>query len=211
MGEIESLVEGYRVFYQKYFLSGDTLFRELTRTGQSPKTMIIACSDSRVDPSIIMNSEPGDIFVVRNVANLVPPFEADESGLHGVSAALEFSVRILEVKNILVLGDSDCAGIHALMHDEVIQNTDFIGKWMSVAKAAAEKTRANNPDLDDLQLQHTCEKESVLLSLGNILTFPWIKSRVENGEIKLHGWYFSMEQGHLLEFNPEKGDFDNIV
>ena len=210
MAEVNVLIEGYRAFYKRYFASGDTLYRELVKTGQSPMTLIIACSDSRVDPSILMNAEPGDIFVIRNVANLVPPYEIDDAGLHGVSAALEFAVRILEVEHIVIVGHSNCAGIQTLLNSDKIQHTDFIGKWMDVAKPAKEKTLNAVPDASKSVLQHTCEKESVLLSLDNLLTFPWIKSIVERGNLKLHGWYFSLEDGHLHEYNPNKAMFEAI-
>lgn len=210
MAEIQALLQGYREFYNVYFASGDHLYKELTKVGQSPKTLIIACSDSRVDPSIITNSEPGDIFVIRNVANLVPPYEIQESGRHGVSAALEFAVCILEVKHIVILGHSGCAGIHALLHSDRMADTDFIGSWMDIAKPAKEKTIKHAENMNEVTLQHHCEQESILLSLDNLLTFPWIKSRISSGALKLHGWYFSLEEGHLHEYNPQRAVFEQI-
>lgn len=210
MAEVSKLIDGYREFYRKYFASGDTLYQKLTNVGQSPKTLIIACSDSRVDPSIVTNATPGEIFVVRNVANLVPPCDIDSDTLHGVSAALEFAVRFLKVKHIVVLGHSGCAGIQALLDSSNIGPTDFIGKWMDAAKPAKEMALNNNPNAGKDMLQHQCEKENVLLSLNNLLTFPWVKSRVENGQLKLHGWHLHLENGTLQQYNPTSAAFENI-
>lgn len=211
MAKVEVLIKGYREFYKKYFLSGKTLYKELTEVGQFPKTLVVSCSDSRVDPSIIMSAEPGDIFVIRNVANLVPPYEKDEDSLHGVSAALEFAVSVLKVENIVVMGHSNCAGISALLNSETLQHTDFIAKWVGVAAKAKEKTLENNKGAEKPVLQKCCEKESILLSLGNLLTFPWIRDKVENGSLKLHGWYFTLEDGSLQEYDPNEDGFGVIA
>lgn len=211
MAEVKALIEGYRKFYARYYASGDPLYRDLAQHGQSPKTLIIACSDSRVDPSIITESGPGDIFVVRNVANLVPPYAPDVTTLHGVSAALEFAVRILQVKHIVILGHSNCAGIGALMEPGKTDNTDFIGMWVNIAAKAREKTLAEcRPDESPREIQHRCEKESILLSLSNLTGFPWVREKVEAGTLKLHGWYFSMDQGHLMEYDPRAGQFQAV-
>lgn len=209
MAEIRTLLNGYREFYKKYYTSGNTLYRDLTRHGQSPKTLIIACSDSRVDPSIITESGPGDIFVVRNVANLVPPYQVGDSSLHGVSAALEFGVRILDVNHVVVLGHSHCAGVKALLEPGRTDHTDFIGRWVNIAAKAREKAVATQPSHDE-PLQHRCEKECILLSLQNLTEFPWIQSKIQAHELKLHGWYFSIEDGKLLEYNPQQGAFTAI-
>lgn len=207
MAKIEKLIEGYQRFYKKYFTSNDTLYQTL-KEGQSPKTLIIACSDSRVDPSIISDADPGDIFVIRNVANLVPPYAPHDEGLHGVSAALEFAVRVLQVENIVVLGHSKCAGVHTLLHPESIDASDFIGKWVSVGEEA--KTNAYQKALQNEKedsLNPTCEKEVILLSLKNLMTFPWIKERVNSDSLTLHGWYFPIDDGCLHQYNPETGEF----
>ena len=211
MAEIENLIDGYQRFYQKYFTSGDTLYQGLAKAGQSPKTLIIACSDARVDPSIITNAEPGDIFVVRNVANLVPTYEVGDHGQHGVSAALEFAVCVLQVKHIVVLGHTHCAGIQTLVSANGIQDTDFIGKWMDIAKSAKEKAiQQCQPNDSEHNIQHICEKEAIQLSLHNLLTFPWIRKKVEEGWLTLHGWYFSLSDGSLQQFNPNNASFERI-
>ena len=211
MAKIEKLLEGYQRFYKKYFSSNDTLYQTLEQKGQSPKTLIVACSDSRVDPSIISDADPGDIFVIRNVANLVPPYEPDDKGLHGVSAALEFAVRVLNVENIVVLGHSKCAGVNTLLHPESIETSDFIGQWVSIgeeAKAKAhEKTKVSKTENI---LNQVCEKEVILLSLKNLMTFPWIKDRIDAGTLTLHGWYFPIHNGCLHQYDAETKEFQPI-
>lgn len=207
MTDVSTLINGYREFYQKYFVEDNRLYRDLAQ-GQSPKTLIIACSDSRVDPSIITNCAPGDIFVIRNVANLVPPFQIDETGYHGVSAALEFAVRILKVENIVVLGHSNCAGIKALRDNTTIQGTDFIGQWVGIAEAAREKL--DNSQTEE-SVQHQCEKEGILLSLENLKTFPWIAEAVQANQLKLHGWYFKLSEGSLHEYVADEQIFKAVA
>ena len=210
MAEVKRLIEGYKEFYKNYYLSGSTLYESLTKDGQSPKTLVIACSDSRVDPSIITNAEPGDIFVIRNVANMVPPFIDGNTGIHGVSAALEFAVCILQVKHVVVLGHSHCAGVGALLDRESVRQRDFIGKWVDIGQTAKERTLANNPGKEPKDLQHECERECILHSLDNLLTFPWLKKRVEEKSLKLHGWYFSIGNGELEEYDPTVSKFISI-
>ncbi|PCI38154.1 MAG: carbonic anhydrase [Thiotrichales bacterium] len=209
MSNIEDLTEGYRKFYKKYFVSDDKLYRELAK-GQAPKTLVIACSDSRVDPAIIMNAKPGDIFSIRNVANLVPPYKSNDPGLHGVSAALEFGVCILKVENIVILGHSNCAGIKALLGGNNIEQTDFIHNWVEIALTAKNKVVSNSTQDTEQTLQHNCEQESILLSLNNLMTFPWIKEKVATGELTLHGWYFSLHNGQLHACNPGKDFFEKL-
>lgn len=211
MAEVKALIEGYRRFYKKYYSSGNPLYHDLSVHGQSPKTLIIACSDSRVDPSIITEAGPGDIFVVRNVANLVPPYDPVSAGFQGVSAALEFAVRFLEVRHIVVLGHTRCAGIRALVENNRTEDTDFIGRWVNIASKAREKTLSERkPDESEEDLCRRCEQDSILLSLSNLTEFPWIKDKVVGGRLKLHGWYFCMDEGALKEYNPKTGCFEVI-
>jgi carbonic anhydrase len=172
--------------------------------------MIIGCSDSRVDPAILTNCAPGDIFTVRNVANLVPPCEHDGT-LHGVSAALEFAVCHLGVEHIIVLGHSQCGGINALMTGSCDCSHDsFISRWMSIATPAREKVLAELPGKDMNLQQRAAEQASILLSLENLHTFPWIDQRVEQGVLSLHGWYFDLGSGDLLEYKSASGTFEKL-
>jgi len=172
--------------------------------GQSPKTLILSCSDSRVDPSIITDANPGDIFVIRNVANLVPPCQDSNNTYHGVSAALEFGVKVLKVNHIVVVGHSGCAGIRTLVEtDSDEKNFDYVNDWVKIAKEAKAKSLSQDAE----PATTCCEKEAVLVSLSNLLSFPWIKERVESQDLKLWGWYFSVKDGSLSEYDPNVEKF----
>jgi carbonic anhydrase len=210
MTEIDKLIDGYKRFRGNYFESDEQLFEQLSQ-GQAPDTLVIACSDSRVDPAIIMDCKPGDLFVIRNVANLVPPYETG-GGYHGVSSALEFGVRALNVKHIVVLGHQYCGGINALLNGVVgIEGTQFIQPWVNMAHAAREKVLTTMPDAPKQEQLCACEMESVLISLNNLLTFPWIKQRVDQGELMLHGWHFNIEKGILTAYDPAAAEFKPLV
>jgi carbonic anhydrase len=194
---MDKLLNGYARFRDGYWKRHKSRYATLARDGQAPATMVIACSDSRVSPELIFDVEPGEIFVVRNVSNLVPPY-APDFGTHGTSAALEFAVTALHVKTIAVLGHSQCGGIRALMHGPKGDHGDFIEAWMSIAHTARARV-CDSPeapaDFDSLCAQ--CERESIRVSLANLLTFPWIKSRVEDGALTLSGLHFNVETGAL--------------
>lgn len=210
MKDIERFIGGFRRFRANYFGPEASHFEPL-KQGQSPKTMLIGCSDSRVDPAILTNCVPGDIFTVRNVANLVPPFE-ENGGQHGVSAALEFAVCHLEVEHIIVLGHSGCGGISALMAGTCgCKGGGFISRWMSIATPARERVLAELPDKDPALQRRAAEQAALLLSLENLHTFPWIAERVARGALSLHGWYFDIAAGELLEYRPERGAFEQIT
>lgn len=200
MQDINKFIAGFKQFQRSYFGENQELFDKLKQS-QQPRTLIISCCDSRVDPAILTRSEPGDLFVVRNVANLVPPCEVG-GGHHGISAALEFGVCSLGVKHIIVLGHSQCGGIRALMEDSYgSEEGGFISQWMNIAEPAREKVRRELPHKPfDLQAR-ACEQAAILLSLENLLSFPWIAQRVSNGTLSLHGWYFDMSQGELLGYD----------
>lgn len=190
---MERLLEGFRRFRENYDREHRQVFEELARRGQSPSAMVIACSDSRVDPQLIFGTGPGEIFVVRNVANLIPPYEPDGYH-HGTSAALEFAVRTLRVPNIIVMGHTRCGGVSALLERRNGAPDDFVGTWMDIAQPAREralKAAGGHPE----HLQHLCEHETIKVSLENLLTFPWIRERIEAGNLQLHGWYFDIETG----------------
>ena len=205
MEDIQRMLKGFRKFRNAYF-SGMSEFYQKLSQGQQPKTLVIACSDSRVDPALITSSRPGELFVIRNVANLVPPYEAD-SHFHGVSSALEYAVKILQVEHIVVLGHSNCGGIRVLMEADDNVDGEFLGRWMSIAAAAREevKTKLSHKPME-LQLQ-ACEEAALLLSIENLLSFPWIRARTEAGNLFIHGWYFDMNRGELLNYDPESDSF----
>ncbi len=192
---MKQLFAGYDRFRQGYLHRNRETFATLARDGQSPPAMVIACSDSRVAPELIFDCAPGEIFVVRNVSNLVPPY-APDTGNHGTSAALEFAVTGLNVKTIAVLGHTLCGGIRALMQGP--GDGDFIHSWMKIAEPARVKI-CDDPEIssDFNERCNACEKEAIRVSLRNLLSFPWIKSRVESGTLTLTGLHFNVETGSL--------------
>lgn len=208
MAEIEELLQGFRRFRTKYFLENRDLFNNLAAHGQSPKTMVIGCSDSRVDPAIIMDAAPGDLFVVRNVANLVPPSETG-GVYHGTSAALEYAVRHLQVKNIVVLGHAQCGGIQALMEGNE-ERDGFIGAWVKIAARARDKVLERWPGIGQELQQRACERASILVSLDNLMSFTFIKDAVEAGRLQLFGWYFNIGNGELLQYDSDKRHFHDL-
>ena len=207
----QNLIEGFHRFREQHFTDSDTLYRQLVQEGQAPKILVVACCDSRVDPALVLNCAPGDLFVIRNVANLVPPAESRSGGRHGTSAALEFGVRILGVEHIIVLGHAHCGGIHALMSGHQTDNDDsFINSWMRLAKDARTRTEQALPDAAPEDLARACEQHAILDSLDNLMTFPWIRERVEQGKLTLHGWYFDIECGELLGYNQTSRKFEAL-
>jgi carbonic anhydrase len=196
---MQTLMEGHARFRKGYWSRHKKRFAELAQKGQAPGAMVIACSDSRVSPEVIFDVAPGEIFVVRNVSNLVPPY-APDTGNHGTSAALEFAVTALNVRTVVVLGHSQCGGIRALMRGPAGDHGDFIESWMAIAHPARALV-CDAPDapgdFDTMCAQ--CELESIRVSLANLLTFPWIESRVTAGTLTLAGLHFNVQSGELKE------------
>ena len=204
------LVDGYRAFLAGGLRAEQDRYRELAQSGQSPEVMVIGCCDSRCSPEVIFNSRPGELFVVRNIANLVPPYAPDAQA-HGVSAALEFGVMALRVKHIVVLGHAQCGGIKAFAEDaEPLTPGDFIGNWMKLMTPAAEKIgpRGSRP-MDEYPT--LLEQANVALSLDNLMTFPRLRTKVERGDIRLHGAYFGVATGQLSVRDPASGKFTQVA
>ncbi len=209
MEDIARLIAGFRRFQQNHFRGDTELFDQLKK-GQQPNALVIGCSDSRVDPAILMDCAPGDLFVVRNVANLVPPYEPD-AGYHGVSAALEYAVCTLKVTHIIVMGHSQCGGINGLMQGVGDGQGEFLGRWVNIAAPARTEVLHGLPGKSAEIQQRACEQAAILLSLDNLLTFPWLRQRVDQGDLLLHGWYFDLVKGELLSYEAEKAAFQSLV
>ncbi|HVG50448.1 MAG TPA: carbonic anhydrase, partial [Xanthobacteraceae bacterium] len=179
-------------------------------SGQQPEIMVIGCVDSRVSPEVIFDAAPGELLVVRNVANLVPPYEPDRNSQHGTSAALEFGVQALRVKHIVVLGHAFCGGIRAFADEqEPLSPGDFIGRWMSQIAPAAE--RLGHRHEHDHEYLHKLELAAIELSLQHLMTFPCVRILVERGKLQLHGAYFGVASGKLLVRDPVTGTFEPVV
>ena len=213
MRSIPELVEGYREFVNATWPRQAALYRALAEKGQSPRTMIVACCDSRADPATIFNAKPGGLFVVRNVANLVPPFEP-HGNFHGTSAALEFAVTTLNVEHIVVLGHARCGGIAAFL-DGLHRHggaQGFIARWLEILNGArVEDLAARQSETDAVAPQQAMEHAGIHLSLENLTEFPFVKERLAEGRLSLHGAYFDIANGALLSLDPESGAFEPVT
>lgn len=198
---IDSLIAGFRAFRARYYEQRPERMAELAARGQSPAVMVIACSDSRVDPALLLGAEPGELFIVRNVANLVPPY-APDSNYHSTSAALEFAVRDLKVRHIIVLGHSACGGIAALRAAAAgaPAEREFIAAWMEIA-ASACRCGDDAAPADQQSVEH----EGIRISLRNLRSFPWVDARVRAGELTLAGWWVDLVGGRLCRVEPDGG------
>ena len=208
---LAKLMVGFRRFREKYFLErddvGSSIYQKLAASGQTPKTLLIGCSDSRVDPAILTGASPGEIFVVRNVANLVPPCEHSAHGFHGTSSAIEFAVMNLKVENIVILGHRQCGGIRALVNGATENPESFIGRWMSIAEKARQKVMHDYPNGDEETLWRHAEMEAIKVSLENLRSFPFVREAIRAKNLNLIGVYFDLEQGQLWEYEDVSGQF----
>jgi len=206
----QRLIDGYNAFAAGRLQREQDRYRELAERGQSPQIMVIGCCDSRVSPEVIFDAGPGELFVVRNVANIVPPYAPDERA-HGVSAALEFGVGALRVKHIVVLGHAHCGGVKAYAEDaEPLSPGDFIGNWMKLMRPAAQKVgpRGERSHADHLT---RLEQANVVNSLDNLMTFPRLAKLIKSGKIATHGAYFGVASGDLSVLDKASGEFRRVV
>lgn len=183
------ILNGYQSFRKKYAIGDSSVMQSLSHYGQKPDIMVVACCDSRVDPALILQCDPGDLFVARNVANIVPPYEKDEAH-HGTSAALEFGVCFLNVKHLILLGHSQCSGIQTLLNKASSQD-DFISNWVSVI----DTNQIHSDDSDE------CAKSALKQSYENCLGFPWIQEKVTRGELDIHLWFFDIKKGQIFSYS----------
>ncbi len=190
------ILNGYHTFREKYVHDDASILQQLADHGQKPEVMVVSCCDSRVDPALILQCDPGDLFVVRNVANIVPPFEGDH-GHHGTSAALEFGINFLQVEHLILLGHSQCGGIQALLSDAEVFKSDFIGSWVELIRSESD-LGCSCDDYAKIALQK---------SYQNTQTFPWILEKIKKGKLKVHLWFFDIKQGEILNFNFQQNQF----
>lgn len=205
------LIAGFRRFREEHFADDDALYKQLVQDGQTPKILVVACCDSRVDPALVLDCAPGDLFVIRNVANLVPPAESRGGGRHGTSAALEYGVRVLGVEHIIVLGHAHCGGIRSLLKGGGAgEQATYINSWMRVAEEAQKKVDSEMPEAAFEERERACEQQAILSSLDNLMTFGWIRDGVATGKLALHGWYFDIEHGQLLRYDTTTREFQSV-
>jgi carbonic anhydrase len=203
------LVEGYRGFRHTRFRRERDHYARLAESGQQPRTLMIACVDSRVAPEVVFDADAGEMLVVRNVANLVPPYQPD-AGYHGTSAAIEFAIRNLEVSHVVVLGHASCGGIHAFRQNRLngvdVAHGDFVARWMDMI-APATKLALTCDGVDPLQDQTAMELVAIRQSLINLRTFPWLAQREAAGEVGLHGAWFDVADGSMRVLDESQGEF----
>ena len=204
----ESLTDRYRRFHHRIFVPNADQYEELATFGQNPEIMIISCCDSRVDPETIFNAMPGELFVARNVANLIPPYELGGK-FHGVSAALEFAVLNLRVKHVVVMGHANCGGVKAALDQSAAIQTEsmFISRWMSMLDEARLSVLASHQTKSNAEKLDALEKEGVKTSIKNLRSFPFVREREEKGKLNLHGAHFDISSGVLSILNHSRGEF----
>ncbi|MCX5921839.1 MAG: carbonic anhydrase [Candidatus Dependentiae bacterium] len=211
--EIKKLIDGNKQFRKKFFSPESTLFRELVLHGQKPKTMIIACSDSRVDPAMTFDCQPGELFVLRNVANLIPPYE-DSDTYHSTSAALEFAADFLEVEHIIIFGHTQCGGIQALLESNTLffdkKSHGFITKWMELARPARDRVTKEHVTATLEEKITLCEQYALINSLHNLYSFPLIQQRIQEGKLAIHAWYFDLETGIIHTYDQQKNNWNPL-
>ena len=206
MQNFHELIQGFHNFKEEYFLREREFFSALVH-GQSPKTLVIACCDSRVDPAILMGCRPGDLFVVRSIAAIVP--NEEQAGEHdAVVSAVEYGVKHLDIRNIIVMGHSNCGGIHGLLHPSTVAKERYISRWLCLAHPVLEELEHEDPDEPAPIRARRCEEGAVLMSIDNLLSYDWIKSRVDAGTLELHALYYDMADGMMNVWNPVKEDFE---
>jgi len=208
MHDVNILLKGFRRFQQHYFDRNPELFDRLFTEGQHPRALMVACCDSRCDPGILTDSEPGDLFVVRNVANLVPPY-IQATSYAGTTSAIAFAICNLGVEHVIVMGHAKCGGIRALLENKPPESDEerLITKWLGIAEDARQYVLKELPGKSQEIQTRACEQASILKSLENLMSYPWISRRVNEGKLALHGWYFDMADGELMQYDSVAGEF----
>lgn len=209
MTVLRRLIDGFADFRSGFWEENNELFERLARDGQHPKVFIIGCSDARVDPAILTRTQPGDLFTVRNVGAIVPPHQPDAQGYHGTSTALEFAVVGLEVEHIVVLGHALCGGMRALMDEGAsdLEKYTYLADWTGIVRQARDMVNLGLPEASDPERRRAVEQAGVIVSVGNVMSFPWVRERVQAGKLSVHGWYYDLRTGELHAFNPVDATF----
>ena len=205
---IDDMIKGNQKFQEIHFPKLESKFDKLVENGQKPKILFIGCSDSRVVPDLIVDSKPGDMFILRNIGNFVPPYKND-SDFHGSSAAIEYAVSVLNVKDIIICGHSHCGACASLYKDLSNEpHLQHVKKWLELGKKAKEYTLLAHPDQKNKeQILRTTERISIKHQLENLLTYPQIIKKVESGELDIHGWYYKIEDGSIEYYDGESCGF----
>jgi carbonic anhydrase len=204
---MERLIEGFKRFRANYFEANRARFERLAGRPQHPRYAIVTCCDSRIDTTRVFDAIPGEVFLIRNIANLVPPYEPDQHH-HSTSAAIEYAVRILKVGQFVVMGHAGCGGIRALL-DPPAEPTEFVTLWLEMAAPARDWARTKT-DVSGEEQQRCCELQALKLSLNNLLAFPWLKARIEDGSLQVDALYLDLERGELLLYDRRNDSFSEV-
>jgi carbonic anhydrase len=204
---MEQLVQGIHQFQTSFFGSRQELFERLA-AGQAPMALFITCSDSRIAPDLLMQTKPGDLFILRNAGNMIPPYGASRGG---EEATIEYAVRALDVKHIIVCGHSHCGAIRALLHPEEVVEMPAVANWLSHAEATRRIVKENYAHLDDVAKHKAAIEEHVLVQLENLRTHPSVAAKLSKGDLTLHGWVYKIEAGEVYSYNPTQGQFESLT
>jgi carbonic anhydrase len=204
---MQKLIEGIHQFQTKGFLPLQTLFEQLAK-GQHPETLFITCSDSRIDPTLLTKAQPGDLFILRNAGNIVPPHGA---GNGGEAATIEFAVAALGVKDIIICGHSHCGAMHGLLYPEQVASLPAVSSWLSHAEMTRRIMRENYGHLDGDRLLTATVEENVLVQIENLQTLPAVGSRLVRGDLRLHGWVYKIETGEVFAYDGANGQFVKLA
>ena len=206
MSNYKNLINGFKQFHKENYFKNKSIFRRLQKK-QTPRTLFISCSDSRVDPATITKSKLGEIFVIRNIANLIPNGRSAKSN-NSTVAAIEFAIKTLKIKNVVVLGHSGCAGVQSIISKKKIKDSPYVNEWIKIGSKIQNSIK--NKSLNDKEKVVFAEKENIKHSLKNLLTFPWIKNKIRKKELSIYGWYFSIDDCNIHQYNKEKDSFTKI-
>jgi carbonic anhydrase len=206
---MQKLVRGIHRFRENYFATNSQLFHQLATSGQAPETLFITCSDSRVVPTLITSAQPGELFIVRNVGNVVPPYDPGSGG--ATAAAIEYAVEMLSVENIIVCGHTSCGAMDALLHPERATKLPHVSRWLRHASSLREIVQTRYADREgDARLTVTAE-ENVLVQLDHLRTYPFIGRKLEEGKLQMNGWIYKIATGEVFDFNPKNESFEPLV
>jgi carbonic anhydrase len=203
----QKLVDGVHAFQAKYFAKNKTLFRSLAERGQHPETLFITCSDSRIDPNLLTSTEPGELFIVRNVGNMVPHMTVPG----GTAAAIEYAVEVLNVKSVIVCGHTHCGALSAILNPETMDRLPFVRRWLAQAERVRTIVAERYANLDEPSRMLAAVSENVLVQLENLRAFPNVAARLDRGELAMSGWVYEIATGKVFEFDPNIGQFGPIA
>lgn len=207
---MDKLYKGIRGFREEYFKKEEEFFKRLSK-GQKPEVLFVTCADSRVDPALVTQSRPGDLFIVRNVGNIIPPYDALKDK-NSVAAAIEFAVLYLKVNDIIICGHSDCGAIEALYkNDSEMEEMPHLRDWLKIMQPVKNSIDNLNPEDSRDDLRHKTETENILAQIENIQTYPFVAQALKQHALYLHGWYYNLATGYMYAYNPNTGRFEKIM